>query len=165
MNYKILGMAGEGECEHCGAHCRRRRVAVQSVAADGSVGDVEQWGVICAGQARYGSRSAANGARIQREAEQADQLGRLERLDQERRFQFRTSGPVDAGIADNPKAAANDRYRRTGRPFAGSYLAANAAGEIVRVDGNDPADVATYTARGYVIPVSRPIAIDNMTAA
>lgn len=166
MSYKILGMTGEGECQHCGAHCPRRRVAVQPVAADGGhVGDVEYWGVVCAGQARYGRRSAANGNRIQREAEQADYLARLEQLDNDRRFAFRTAGPVDAGIADNPKAAANDRYRRTGRQFAGSYLAANLAGGIVRIDGNDPADVETYTSRGYVVRVSQPVAADIVNAA
>lgn len=164
-SYKVLGMTGEGECQHCGTHCPRRRVAVQAVDAGGAhVGGVQYWGVVCAGQARYGSRSAANGARIQREAAHAAAAARLETIDQERRIQHRTAGPVDAGLANNPKAAANDRYRRTGRPLAGSYLAADLNGGIVRIDGNDPADVATYAGRGYVLKLSRPMTADTLPA-
>jgi hypothetical protein len=152
---EILGMAEEGKCDHCGANCPRRRVAVRSRFADGSTGEVEFWGVVCAGSARYGRRTAANGNRVRQDAEHADRVAELDRLDRERRFAYRVAGevPADGG----PRNAANLRYRRTGRPIVGSYFLADDAGRIVRVDGTDPADVQLFTDRGFTSPVSSPV--------
>lgn len=160
--FKVIGMAEEGICDHCGTVCPRRRVAVQAVYADGSTGEVESWGVVCAGQARYGRRSTSNGERVRREAEQADHLAELERAERDRRFRHRVAGEVPAGV--NAKSAANYRYHRTGRPLVGSYFLANAAGEIVRVDGTDLADVELFTARGFTIPASMPVRPDAVPA-
>jgi hypothetical protein len=44
---------------------------------------------------------------------------------------------------------ANMRYSRTGRGVEGSYFAENAAGQVVRVDGTDPADVAHWQQAGF----------------
>jgi len=68
---------------------------------------------------------------------------------------FRTSSHVPAAIAGEPGdtfdhvAAADYRYRHAGRRPEGSYLVANDAGDLARVDGNDAADVARFDARGY----------------
>lgn len=161
--HKILGMAEEGTCDHCGTTCPRRRVAVQAVYADGSTGEVERWGVVCAGQARYGTRSTANGNRIRHEAEQADRLAALHQADQRRRFEHRTAGTVPAGVTG--KNAANLRYHRTGRPLVGSYFLANQAGDVVRVDGTDPADVAMFAAAGFTTQASQPVEAAAVPAA
>lgn len=51
--FKIMGMAEEGKCEHCGANCPKRRVYVMPVDCDGNhAGDVQCWGVICASKVR-----------------------------------------------------------------------------------------------------------------
>ena len=155
MALKILGMAEEGHCDHCGTMCPRRRVAVQVVYADNSTGDVEFWGVVCAGQIRYGNRSTSNGNRVRAEAENADRIAAANAADIERRFVSRTAGPVPEG--SSAKQAANIRYHRTGRPIVGSYFLANVAGNIVRVDGTDAADVALYASRGYTTPASTPV--------
>lgn len=152
---EVLGMADEGTCDHCGANCPRRRVAVRAVYADGETGEVECWGVVCAGAARYGRRTAANGNRVRAEAEHAARVAELESLERERRFAYRVAGevPTDGG----PRNAANLRYRRTGRPIVGSYFVADDAGRIVRVDGTDPADVKFYADRGFVHQMSAPV--------
>lgn len=68
---------------------------------------------------------------------------------------FRTASPVPAAIAGEPGdtfdhvAAADYRYRHAGRRPEGSYLVANDAGDLARVDGNDAADVARFAARAY----------------
>lgn len=142
--FKILGMAEEGTCERCGTNCPRRRVALQR---DG--GDVELWGVNCAAAARFGSKAARHQAAIRTAAEAADRQAAAEAADRERRYQHRIAGTVDAGLIDNPKAAANQRYRKTGRRFEGSYLAANAAGHVVRIDGTDQLDVELFHGRGF----------------
>lgn len=154
---EIVGMAEEGICDHCGTNCPRRRVAVRAVYADGSRGDVESWGVVCAGAARYGRRSPANGNRVRLEAEHADRVAELHRADRERRYNARVAGEVPEGV--NVKAAANIRYHRTGRPLVGSYFLANDAGEIVRVDGTDAADVQLYADRGFIHQISAPVSI------
>jgi len=152
---EILGMADEGKCEHCGTNCPRRRVAVRARCADGETGAVEFWGVVCAGAARYGRRTASNGNRVRAEAEHAARVAEMESLELERRFAYRVAGevPADGG----PRNAANLRYRRTGRPVVGSYFLADDAGRIVRVDGTDPADVQLFTDRGFTSPVSSPV--------
>ena len=142
--HAILGMAEEGTCDRCGTNCPRRRVAVVQVYADGSRGDVAYWGVNCAALARSGSKSAAAQRRVVAAAEAADRQAAAEAADRDRRYRHRLAGPVDAGCLDNPKAAANARYRATGRRFEGSYLAANAAGQVVRIDGHDPHDVELF---------------------
>lgn len=60
--FKIMGMADEGKCDHCGANCPKRRVAVMPVDADGAHGDVEFWGVVCASKVR-GDRGTATDAK------------------------------------------------------------------------------------------------------
>lgn len=152
---EVIGMAEEGICDHCGTNCPRRRVAVRAVYADGSRGDVESWGVVCTGAARYGRRSPANGNRVRLEAENADRVAELNRLERERRFAFRVAGEVPAG--GGPKNAANLRYHRTRRPIVGSYFLANDAGEFVRVDGTDPADVELFASRGFTHRASEPV--------
>ncbi len=142
--FKILGMAEEGICEQCGTTCPRRRVAVQR---DG--GDVQLLGVNCAAAARFGSKAARHQAAIRTAAEAADRQAAAEAADRERRFNHRIAGPVDAGWMHNPAAAANERYRKTGRRFEGSYLAADAAGHVIRIDGTDQLDVELFHGRGF----------------
>ena len=150
--YKILGMADEGTCEHCGANCPKRRVGIVAVDADGNAtAEPFSVGCICAAELT-GNRSRSNANRIRQQAENADRMAQLHREDEERRFQFRVNGKwhpdVDPASRDT-KAAANMRYRATGRPLVGSYLAQNDAGQIVRVDGNSAADVAMFAGRGF----------------
>lgn len=150
--YKILGMADDGQCEHCGANCPKRRVGIVAVDADGNAtAEPILVGCICAAELTGNrSRSAAN--RIRQQAESADRLAQLARDDEERRFQFRVNGKWHPDVdpsRGSAKDAANARYRATGRPIVGSFFAANDAGAIVRVDGNDSRDVALFAGRGF----------------
>lgn len=149
QKFEILGMAEEGFCECCGARCPKRRVAVVPIDDGGSRGEVQQWGVICASKIRGSSQSA-----IVNEANHADHVAKLEAADRERRFAYRVGAVVPG---DTPQGRANLRYRRTGRSLVGSYFLGNAAGEIVRVDGNDPADVELFRSRGFVEQLSDPV--------
>jgi hypothetical protein len=47
------------------------------------------------------------------------------------------------------EAAAEYRYRQTGRRPECSYLTADAAGRLAAVDRTDPADVARFAAAGF----------------
>ena len=47
------------------------------------------------------------------------------------------------------KNAANKNYHETGRKIDGSYFSENDKGQIVRVDGKDPKDVAFYEGEGF----------------
>lgn len=160
--FKIMGMAEEGQCEHCGANCPKRRVAVMPVDADGGHGDVQFWGVICASKVRHrGSKAVRHQSAIVVEAQQADMNRKyLERQKTQRiidRVPFviaRAFGP-DITL-DSARNAANVVYRGTNRPIVGSYFAENAAGHIVRVDGTDPVDVRFYADRGFV-QVTEPV--------
>jgi len=145
--YKILGMAEEGHCEHCGANCPKRRVAIVAVDCDGNPSaEPVMVGCICAAELTGNrSRSAAN--RIRQQAEFADQQAKLHREDLERQFNFRVAG--DVGAFGTPQDAANRRYRVTRRPIIGSYFAADDAGRIVRVDGTSKQDVEMFASRGF----------------
>ena len=155
-SFKILGMAEEGKCEHCGANCPKRRVAVMPVDSDGCHGDVQFWGVICASKVRnHGSKAVRHQTAIIAQAQQAD-------LDREYRTRQKMSrivtavpfvidlGSIGKATHTHTANAANHLYRITNRPIVGSYFAENAEGHIVRVDGSDAADAEFYAARGFV---------------
>ena len=151
-NYKILGMAEEGHCEHCGANCPKRRVAIVAVDCDGNPSaEPVMVGCICAAELTGNrSRSAAN--RIRQQAEFADQQAKLHRDDLERQFAFRVAGKWHPDVdpsSREPRDAANARYRVTRRPIVGSYFAADDAGRIVRVDGTSKQDVEMFAGRGF----------------
>lgn len=152
--FKILGMADEGKCEHCGANCPKRRVAVMPVDADGCTHDVQYWGVICASKVRYGSKSVGKQSAIVAAAQKAD-------ADREYTARQKMSRVVTDSLTRDfggglvvtfrtNKDGANRLYRMTGRRLVGSYFAENAAGHIVRVDGTDPADVQFYADHGFI---------------
>ena len=69
----------------------------------------------------------------------------------------RTASPVPGDDQHGPTAA-DYRYRLTGRPLQGSYLAANEAGHLVRIDGGDAADVHLFTSRGWTVRQPEPVA-------
>lgn len=154
--FKIMGMAEEGKCEHCGANCPKRRVAVMPVDADGCHGDVQFWGVICASKVRNrGSKAVRHQSAIIAQAQQADFDREYHARQKARRIVDSVPFIIDIGfgkhrVEDNPKNAANCMYRVTRRPIVGSYFAANEAGHVVRVDGTDAADVEFYATRGFV---------------
>jgi hypothetical protein len=155
--FKILGMAEEGKCDHCGANCPKRRVYVMPVDADGNHdGDVQCWGVICASKVRHrGSKAVRHQSAIVAEAQRADSDREYHARQKACRVVECVPYAIDLGfnkfrMEDNPQAAANCLYRMTNRPRIGSYFAENAAGHIVRVDGTDAADVEFYAARGFV---------------
>jgi len=153
--FKILGMAEEGRCECCGANCPKRRVAVAPIDADGNEGEVQFFGVICAAKA---NRSTS--ARIVNAASNADYQAKLAAADRERQYAFRVSGEVPGVVGEygcTEEGKANLRYRRTGRSLIGSYFLANAAGQVVRVDGKDPVDVELFRSRGFVEQLSEPV--------
>lgn len=137
--FKVIGMAEEGTCEHCGANCPRRRVLVVMTDADGNAcGDAQSWGVICASKVRSGgTTSARSQSRIISEAESAD-------FSRERMIEAKMSR-----ITDNASMA-NYRFMRTRREIIGSYFATDAAGMIVRVDATDAEDVEFFASRGFV---------------
>ena len=71
--FKIMGMAEEGKCEHCGANCPKRRVYVMPVDADGNHdGDVQCWGVICASKARGNKGNASDVQHLAKFAKHVD---------------------------------------------------------------------------------------------
>jgi hypothetical protein len=155
--FKIMGMAEEGKCEHCGANCPKRRVYVMPVDADGNHdGDVQCWGVICASKVRNrGSKAVGHQSAIVSEAQRADSDREYHARQKARRVVECVPCAINIGlgkcrIEDNAKNAANCLYRITNRPMIGSYFAENAAGHIVRVDGTDASDVEFYAARGFV---------------
>ena len=133
--FKVIGMAEEGACEHCGANCPRRRVLVVMADADGNAcGDAQSWGVICASKVR-GGRSTP--ARIISEAESAD-------TSRERIVEAKMSRVTDSANI------ANYRFMLTRREIVGSYFATSPNGKIVRVDATDAADVEFFASRGFV---------------
>lgn len=162
ISFEVKGMADEGVCEHCGANCPKRRVAVQPIDADGCRHDVQFIGVICAAKLRHrGSKAVRHQSQIVAEAQRAD----ADREYHERRKLARvvTHSPffIDLGfgkhrVESNPQNAANCLYRFTNRPIVGSFFSENADGHIVRVDGSDAADVQFYADRGFS-PVSSPV--------
>lgn len=165
-SFRILGIVNEpGRCELCGTVCPVRRVAVE---IDG--GDVAYWGVVCAAEARSGRRSSAIARELLAEAENAGDYagpvpafrrGRGPRplsaraaahqaahdATEARTVWFRTSSAVPAGLDE--AAAADYRYRQTGRPMAGSFLAADDAAQLARIDGTDHADVDRFARLGF----------------
>lgn len=155
MPIKVLKVTEEGHCEKCGRDCPRRRVLVVPVDRDGNPsGEQQAWGVNCAAQAKYGKKSASAQAVILAEADANER----DRLYNERQKLARVAavgrsyslgGPDfecdDAGQLN----LANRLYHRTGRGLQGSYLARNADGHAVRVDGRDPRDVEFYVSRGF----------------
>jgi hypothetical protein len=73
--FKIMGMAEEGKCEHCGASCPKRRVYVMPVDADGNHdGDVQCWGVICASKVRGERGTATDVKYLSRFAKHIDRI-------------------------------------------------------------------------------------------
>jgi hypothetical protein len=73
--FKIMGMAEEGKCEHCGANCPKRRVYVMPVDADGNhAGDVQCWGVICASKVRGDKGTATDVKYLSRFARHVDRI-------------------------------------------------------------------------------------------
>ena len=158
--YKVLGVAEEGRCEHCGAACPKRRLGLAPLDADGNVcGEPLLVGCVCAAELVHGRRSQREANRLRQEADNADRLAELNRLDRERGFEFRVSGrwhpDVDPSLR-SPKDAANARYRATGRPLQGSYFAQDSQGRIVRVDGQSADDVALFESRGFA-RISEPV--------
>lgn len=137
--FKVIGMADEGTCEHCGANCPRRRVLVVMTDADGNAcGDAQSWGVICASKVRSGgTTSARSQSRIISEAESAD-------FSRERMIEAKMSRVTDS------KSTANYRFMQTRREIVGSYFATSPNGKIVRVDATDAADVEFFASRGFI---------------
>lgn len=170
--FKTLGMTDSpGHCDLCGTMCPRRRVAVELVLEDGSLtGDVQYWGVVCAAEARHGRRDSSLARMMRDEAEQAgtyDAASRPARVARARcrstvRRQSsaahrdalivwtRTAGPLPGSFAGDKYAAADCRYRMTGRQTTKTHYGIDDAGNLARIDDNDPADVARFTARGFV---------------
>lgn len=159
MNYKVIGSSDEGMCDRCGKEGLKRTVAVVACDADGAeLAGEEHWGVCCAAYAKFGSKSYASQNKIVAEAMKADAAReydvdtRVARIATGLIHTYREMFPVshtETITFDCLKAAANYKYRLTGRGLAGSYFASNTEGHIVRVDGSDAVDVAFYSERGF----------------
>lgn len=175
--FEVLGIVAEpGHCELCGTYCPARRVAVRLAESDA----VAYWGVVCAAEARSGRRDSTIARQLREEAEEAGAYGDAPRPHAGRRpgavrrqtrkeaaaaaardfaeqqaIWLRTASPVPEGMT--AEAAAEYRYRQTGRPAQGSYLAADAAGRLARIDGRDPVDVARFARAGFN-PLPEPVA-------
>jgi len=117
---------------------------------------VQCWGVICASKVRnHGSKAVRHQSAIVAEAQRADADREYHIRQKSRRIVDSVPFLIDIGfgqhrIEDTAKGAANVLYRSTRRPIVGSYFAENEAGHVVRVDGNDAADVEFYASRGFV---------------
>lgn len=97
-SYKIMGMAEEGKCEHCGANCPKRRVYVMPLESDGShSGDVQAWGVICASKVRGQKGTATDVKYLSQFVKMVDKLRAV----------------VEAGGGPNEIRWANNRAYRT----------------------------------------------------
>lgn len=175
--FEVLGIVDEpGHCELCGTYCPARRVAVRLAESD----DVAYWGVVCAAEARSGRRDSTIARQMRAEAEEAGAYDGQARPHAGRRpgtvrrqtrraaeaaaaavateariVWARVASSVPAGMT--AEAAANYRYRQTGRPAEGSYLAADVAGRLARIDGRDPVDVARFARAGFN-PLPEPVA-------
>ena len=158
--FKVVGSSDEGKCDRCGKQGLKRTVAIQAVDADGLgfLDGVEHWGVCCAAYAKYGSKGGKAMARIEAEATKADNDRAYEietkgkRIASDLVYTYKVMFPVshtESITFDCLKSAANRKYAMTGRSLSGSYFASNEQGHIVRVDGNDAADVAFYAERGF----------------
>jgi hypothetical protein len=167
--FRVLGMTdAAGHCELCGTYCPARRVAVELVDVDGAAtGDVQYWGVVCAAEARSGRRDSTIARQLRQEAEEAGAYAadrphagrRPGRPAAPRQLSRRAAAQLAAARAADDRIVwaragatidqAETNYRHTGRPMAGSYLAADAAGRVARVDATDSADVARFTAAGF----------------
>ena len=165
-NYKTLGVAEEGECERCGTHCPKKRIAVVPVDVDGNpCGDVERWGCNCAALARFGSKAVRHQNTILAEARQAEQerayferawLTRVVRVGEARRLPgYDVVVPAPASL-DDAKSLANRLYNACRARLVGSYFAQRGDSEIVRVDGSRPEQVRFFESIGFV-PVSKPV--------
>ncbi len=144
--YKILGSSDHGECELCGKKGLKRTVAICTVDADGQqTTSEEHWGVCCAALAMFGSKSAKNQNKVQRELERLEQ----ERIQAERSRQMDEKVKLGRISQDGDRNNANRFYHRSGRSVQGSYFAKNEAGAVVRVDGKDAKDVQFFAGRGF----------------
>lgn len=170
MNYKTLGVVEEGECERCGTHCPKRRIAVVPVDADGNpCGDVERWGCNCAALARFGSKARRYQSVILAEADQAARerelnerawLARVVKVgepvvlwvsDQSRSFLVDPPASLD-----DAKSLANRKYNASRAKLVGSYFAQRGDSEIVRVDGGRREQVEFFEQIGF-FRVSEPV--------
>lgn len=167
QSFRVLGIVDEpGRCELCGTYCPARRVAVE-------VGEhVAYWGVVCAAEARHGRRDSTIARQMREEAEEAGAYNGTARPHADRRpgtvrrqtraaavaaaaadaaeariVWLRSASSVPAGLT--AEAAADYRYRQTGRPVDGSCLAADAAGRLARIDARDPVDLARFARAGF----------------
>lgn len=165
-NYKTLGVAEEGECERCGTHCPKKRIAVVPVDADGNpCGDVERWGCNCAALARFGSKARRYQSVILAEADQAarerayferEWSARVVRVGEARRLPgYSVEVPAPASL-DEAKNLANRLYNACRARLVGSYFALRGDSEIVRVDGANREQVQFFESIGFV-RVSEPV--------
>lgn len=165
-NYKTLGVAEEGECERCGTHCPKKRIAVVPLDADGNpCGDVERWGCNCAALARFGSKAIRHQNTILAEAREAERvrayferawLSRVVRVGEDRRLPgYSVEVPAPRNL-DECKNLANRLYNATRARLVGSYFAQRGEAEVVRVDGGNAEQVRFFASLGFV-RVSEPV--------
>lgn len=143
--FKILGITDERtDCDCCGKSNLKCTVALETEA-----GDTVYYGRHCAALAMHGSKSARNVSRVEVAAAKAVSDAEYNRQSKLARIADGTHASAVNGL----KNEANYRYNRTQRPLSNSFFAVK-ENLVVRVDGNDAADVAFYLSEGFVREVS-----------
>lgn len=153
--FTVLGITDDRtDCECCGKPNLKCTVAMEK-----EDGQTVYYGRHCAAMAMLGSKSARNVSKIEVAAAQAmrdaeyNRQAKLSRIAGEQQITVKIDGKSHTLGYDCPKSKANYLYNRTQRPLANSYFAIK-ADLIVRVDGNDAADVAFYQSEGFVKEVA-----------
>lgn len=165
--FKPVAKTDNGICERCGTLCPKQTVLMASCDAEGNIDGcvTAHWGVCCAAQYCFGTKTERNRKRV---------LALVEEYEQEKRYQeeawtariatgtvqvwweWKSTGSgyryktdpvnIDHGSV---MAHANALFARTGRPLFGTFAMAHADGRIVKTTG-EAGEVAYYTAAGFV---------------
>lgn len=165
--YKPVGSSDNGICERCGTLCPRQTVIMAAVGADGLVNEniYAHWGVCCAAQYCYGTKTAKNRDRVLSDVRRYEEYRAHEIESWNRRIATdKTSVWVETvrmGVHatrteshiqehNSIREAANVKFMRTGLRPPGSFLMANTEGHEVRVMPSRLGEVEYYTSIGFV---------------
>lgn len=164
--FKPVAKSDNGVCERCGTLCPKQTVIMASCDQDGNVDGMvtNHWGVCCAAQYCFGTKSDRNRKRV---------LALVEKAEQERKMQTEAWDVriavdchtvayihIPMGIHahrterqicrhNSIREAANVRYMKTGLPRVGSFLMANDQGHEVRVLQGRAGEIEYYASKGF----------------
>ncbi len=165
--FKPVAKTDNGICERCGMLCPKQTVLMASCDSDGVVDGMvtAHWGVCCAAQYCFGTKSESSRKKV---------LAMVEKADMERRMQIESwecriaTGTIQTyrerkytgsgyGYWSDPisidhgsiRAHANALFHRTGNPLFGTFAMTHPDGREVRTTGKAD-EVAHYARLGFV---------------